>query len=44
MREFDGRRYLLERGLTADFALVKAWRGIGSETLSTGKRRGISTQ
>jgi 3-oxoacid CoA-transferase subunit A len=25
-REFDGRRYLLERGLTADFALVKAWR------------------
>jgi len=27
MREFDGRRYLLERGLTADFALVKAWKG-----------------
>ena len=27
VREFDGRRYLLERGLTADFALVKAWRG-----------------
>ncbi|HVJ09836.1 MAG TPA: CoA transferase subunit A [Acidisarcina sp.] len=26
-REFDGRMYLLERGLTADFALVKAWRG-----------------
>lgn len=26
-REFDGRKYLLERGLTADFALVKAWRG-----------------
>jgi 3-oxoacid CoA-transferase subunit A len=26
-REFDGRAYLLERGLTADFALVKAWRG-----------------
>src|SRR5690242_20729910 len=26
-REFDGRRYLLERALTADFALVKAWRG-----------------
>ena len=27
VREFDGRGYLLERGLTADFALVKAWRG-----------------
>jgi 3-oxoacid CoA-transferase subunit A len=27
VREFDGRAYLLERGLTADFALVKAWRG-----------------
>jgi 3-oxoacid CoA-transferase subunit A len=26
-REFDGRKYVLERGLTADFALVKAWRG-----------------
>jgi 3-oxoacid CoA-transferase subunit A len=26
-REFDGRAYLLERALTADFALVKAWRG-----------------
>jgi 3-oxoacid CoA-transferase subunit A len=26
-REFDGRSYLLERGLTADFALVKAFRG-----------------
>jgi 3-oxoacid CoA-transferase subunit A len=27
VREFDGRPYLLERGLTADFALVKAWKG-----------------
>ena len=27
LREFDGRKYLLERGLMADFALVKAWRG-----------------
>ncbi|HLX07871.1 MAG TPA: CoA transferase subunit A [Thermoanaerobaculia bacterium] len=26
-REFDGRTYLMERGLKADFALVKAWRG-----------------
>lgn len=27
VREFDRRTYLLERALTADFALVKAWRG-----------------
>jgi 3-oxoacid CoA-transferase subunit A len=27
LREFDGRQYLMERALTADFALVKAWRG-----------------
>lgn len=27
VREFDGRKYILERGLSADFALVKAWRG-----------------
>lgn len=26
-REFDGRHYILERALTADFALVKAWKG-----------------
>jgi 3-oxoacid CoA-transferase subunit A len=26
-REFDGRTYLLEHALSADFALVKAWRG-----------------
>ena len=26
-REFDGRPYLLERALTADFAFVKAWKG-----------------
>jgi len=26
-KEFDGRMYVLERGLTADFALVKAWKG-----------------
>src|SRR5258708_4271003 len=26
-RTFDGRRYLLEHALTADFALIKAWRG-----------------
>jgi 3-oxoacid CoA-transferase subunit A len=27
VREFDGRPYLLERALKADFALVKAWKG-----------------
>jgi 3-oxoacid CoA-transferase subunit A len=27
VREFDGKRYLLERALNADFALVRAWRG-----------------
>jgi 3-oxoacid CoA-transferase subunit A len=26
-REFDGRTYILERWLRADFALVKAWKG-----------------
>lgn len=26
-REFDGRVYVMERGLTADFAFVKAWNG-----------------
>ncbi len=27
VREFDGKTYLLEKGLRADFAIVKAWRG-----------------
>jgi 3-oxoacid CoA-transferase subunit A len=27
VREFAGRPYLLERALTADFALIKAWKG-----------------
>jgi 3-oxoacid CoA-transferase subunit A len=26
-REFDGRKYVLERALKADFAFVKAWKG-----------------
>jgi 3-oxoacid CoA-transferase subunit A len=26
-REFDGRRYVMERALRGDFAFVKAWRG-----------------
>jgi 3-oxoacid CoA-transferase subunit A len=27
VREFDGRAYLLERGIRTDWAIVKAWRG-----------------
>ena len=27
VREFDGTSYLLERGIAADFALVRAWKG-----------------
>lgn len=27
VREFDGRKYVLERALTADFGIVKAWKG-----------------
>jgi len=27
MREFDGRSYVMERGITGDFAIVKAWKG-----------------
>ncbi len=27
VRVFDGREYLMERGLTADFAIVNAWKG-----------------
>ncbi len=26
-REFNGKKYLMELGLTADFALIKAWKG-----------------
>jgi 3-oxoacid CoA-transferase subunit A len=27
VREFDGRQYVLERGIQTDWAIVKAWRG-----------------
>ena len=33
VREFEGRSYVMERGLTADFALVKAWKGDTSGNL-----------
>ncbi|HEX6824619.1 MAG TPA: CoA transferase subunit A [Candidatus Sulfotelmatobacter sp.] len=32
-REFEGRPYLMERGLTADFAFVRAWKGDRSGNL-----------
>jgi len=32
-REFDGRLYVMERGLRADFAFVKAWKGDKSGNL-----------
>ena len=38
-REFDGRDYVLERGITGDFAIVKAWKGDRWATSSTGTRR-----
>ena len=33
VRSFNGKEYLLETGLTADFALVKAWQGDNSGNL-----------
>lgn len=27
IREFNGRQYVMEKGITGDFALVKAWKG-----------------
>lgn len=27
IREFDGKQYVMERGLRADFSIVKAWKG-----------------
>src|SRR5579884_2526964 len=27
VKEFDGEKYVMERGLTADLAIVKAWKG-----------------
>src|SRR5208282_3565570 len=33
VREFDGRRYVMERALTADLAIVKAWKGDGEGNL-----------
>lgn len=32
-REFDGKQYVMEEGITADFSLVKAWKGDKSGNL-----------
>jgi 3-oxoacid CoA-transferase subunit A len=33
VREFDGRRFVMERALTADLSIVKAWKGDGEGNL-----------
>ena len=33
IREFDGERYVMERALKADLAIVKAWKGDGEGNL-----------
>src|SRR5471030_1940618 len=33
VRDFDGETYVMERGLTADLAIVKAWKGDGEGNL-----------
>jgi 3-oxoacid CoA-transferase subunit A len=33
VRAFDGENYVMERGLTADLAIVKAWKGDGAGNL-----------
>ena len=43
-REFDGRRYLLNMDLTADFALIKAWKGDRMGNLVIGKPRETLTR
>jgi 3-oxoacid CoA-transferase subunit A len=34
VREFDGEMYVMERGLTADLAIVKAWKGDAAGNLT----------
>ena len=40
-REFDGKPYLLESWLRADYALVRAWKGDTQGNLSIGRPPGI---
>lgn len=42
VREFNGRKYILEMGVVSDFAIVKAWRGDTMEILFSGRPRGTS--
>jgi len=41
-REFNGRKYILERSLRGDFAFIKAWKGDRWETSSIARPPGIS--
>ena len=34
-KDFDGETYILERGITADLSIVKAWRGDAEDGLGT---------
>ncbi len=42
VREFDGERYVMERGLFADIAMVHAWKGDRRATSSTARRPATS--
>jgi acyl CoA:acetate/3-ketoacid CoA transferase alpha subunit len=42
MREFNGKTYLLEQWLRADFSIVKAWKGDTAGTLCIKAQPGIS--
>ncbi len=41
-REFDGRLYVMEHALKADFAFVKAWKGDSGAISSIARPRAIS--
>ena len=43
-REFDGETYILERGIDADLAIVKAWKGDSTATSSIAGPRATSTR
>ena len=43
-REFDGRHYVLETALHADFAFVKAWKGDRTAIWRIAERRATSTR
>ncbi len=41
--EFDGKTYILERGIVADLAIVKAWKADATATWCSARPRAIST-